>query len=224
MIQRKARFGFNTHGQIIHIPFKGQKKNVTIIAAMDAFGGIGLNNGIPWNVKPDMQQFARLTRKHAVVMGRKTYDSLPPNAKENGLKILSERLNIVVSRYADMHQKETTHPNLIYVRSIKEAIDVAGDRQIFIIGGSEIYTQALTYANDMILTRIHLHANCDTFFPDFMPGQFLRHQLTDHTHKDVKYTFQYWRRWQNELLTKGEPRHERFLLAQPEVPGRETAG
>ena len=221
MIQRKARFGFNTHGHVIPIPFKGEKKNVTIIAAIDKGRGIGVNGTIPWSLKPDMVQFAKLTRGHPVIMGRKTHESLPFNHKENA-RVLPGRLNIVITRNPRYLAGQHQHANLIRTHSLREALALAGNRQTFIIGGAEIYSQALCYANDLILTEVQTLAQCDTFFPDIDPKKYLQHQLTEHDFEGMRYTFQYWRRWQNELLKKGEPRYERFLLAEPEVPGRQT--
>jgi dihydrofolate reductase len=191
-LQRKPRFGFNTHGNVIPIPNPGGK-NVTIIAAMDAKRGIGKNNGIPWAISPDMQQFKRLTMSHPVVMGRKTWESM-------GSKPLPGRLNIVVTRdigkfYTELENRY--HECTVAMPSLDLALAGIEDEQVFIIGGAEIYKQALelNLAHDMILTHFKHDAQCDTFFPElqerfWMGKSYSTHELSG----GIYMRYEYWRR------------------------------
>jgi dihydrofolate reductase len=185
---RKPRFGFNTHGNVIPVSNPGGK-NITIIAAMDSENGIGKDNQIPWAISPDMQQFKRLTTGHTVIMGRKTFESL------NG-KCLPDRVNIVITRDIPGFYAKYNHTDLVALPSLEDALDATADEQIFIIGGGEIYRQALdlNLAHDMILTRIQHNALCDTRFPtfnerDWFPPVHSTHQLSG----GLSMRYEYWR-------------------------------
>jgi dihydrofolate reductase len=192
--QRKPRFGFNTLGNVIPVP-STTRRNVTIIAAMDAHNGIGKNNDMPWVISPDMQQFKRLTTDHTVVYGRKTFKSM-------GSKPLPDRLNVVLtSDLTSFYRNIVTYPDLVGMCDLKNAIEAIGDEQIFIIGGGHIYESALMsgLVNDMILTRLSHNAQCDVKFPDFnrgnwLPPTFSTHQLAG----KISMRYEYWRRIQTE--------------------------
>jgi dihydrofolate reductase len=199
-IVRKPRFGFNTHGNVIPVPNPGGK-NVTLIAAMDSCNGIGKNNQIPWAISPDMQQFKRLTTGHPVIMGRKTFDSF-------GGKSLPNRTNVVISRdRATMDRLEQQYNNVLVFASLEDALTAfSSDDQIFIIGGAEIYRQALELdlVHDMILTRISHDAQCDTFFPDIKAGPkwqrpvYSTHELSG----GVTTRYEYWQSRRYEDILK----------------------
>jgi dihydrofolate reductase len=211
--QRAARFGFNTHGNVIPVP-NPSGRNITLIAAMDVKNGIGKNGVMPWAVSPDMKQFKRLTTGHAVIMGRKTFESL-------GCKPLPDRLNIVISRDGAYIEKFHELPNLKFGMTLVGAVQYAEDYyrnqdfithgdvnrlpelpiQIFIIGGGEIYKQALqdNYVNDMILTRFNHDAQCDTFFPELQERFWLGHSYSSHfLSGGIKMRYEYWCRKQLE--------------------------
>jgi dihydrofolate reductase len=187
-MQRKPRFGFNTHGNVIPVPSPGGR-NVTIIAAMDAKGGIGKNNDIPWNISPDMQQFKRLTTNHFVLMGRRTFASL-------NYKPLPNRMNVVMTSDIKKLYEDSPGTDIVGMFDLEAAVDAA-DGQMFIIGGAQIYKQALELdlVCDMILTRINHDAQCDTFFPEFdkrawLPPAYSTHDLSG----GVTMRYEYWRR------------------------------
>ncbi len=114
---------------------------------------IGKNNDLVWHLPKDLKHFKDLTKGHHVIMGRKTYESMN--------KPLPHRTNIVVTT-----RKDFKAPGCIVVNSLKEAIHKAeGDRQPFIIGGGEIYKQALSFANTIELTLVHANPEGDTYFP-----------------------------------------------------------
>lgn len=130
---------------------------VTEIAAIDKDRGIGKEGRIPWRIPEDMKFFRETTTGHVVIMGRKTYDSVG-NALPN-------RTNIIVTR-----NLEYTPSNCIIVHTIKEAIEKAREiekEEIFIIGGAQIYKEALPFTDKLMLTIIQESFECDTFFPEY---------------------------------------------------------
>lgn len=126
-----------------------------IIAAMSENRVIGAGGRLPWRLPLDMARFKRLTMGHAVVMGRKTYDSLRSP--------LPGRHNIVVSR-SPFFAAGGVRP----ASSLDGAIELAGgDREIYVIGGGEIYDLALPRADRIELTVVHAEIDGDAFFPEF---------------------------------------------------------
>jgi len=133
---------------------------VSLISAMAKDRVIGKGGTLPWNVPEDMKFFMRSTLNHAVIMGRKTYDSMG--------KPLPRRRNIVVTRRADFHAEGTE-----VAKTVEEAIALAktSDPDPFVIGGSEIYALAMPLAQRMYITYIPMTVDGgDTFFPDFKVG------------------------------------------------------
>ncbi len=133
---------------------------VSLISAMSRNRVIGKGGTLPWDVPEDMKFFMRTTLGHAVIMGRKTYDSMG--------KPLPRRRNIVVTRSPDFHAEGTE-----VARTVEEAIALAKttDPEPFVIGGSEIYRAALPLAQRMYITYIPIVIEAgDTFFPEFEAG------------------------------------------------------
>lgn len=127
--------------------------NPTLIAAMAENGVIGKDNDLIWHLPDDLKRFKQLTKGHHVIMGRKTYESM--NAP------LPHRTNIVVT-----NQKHFKADGCIIVSSLEEALYKAeGDAQPFIIGGGEIYRQAMEIAQTIELTLVHSNFEGDTYFP-----------------------------------------------------------
>lgn len=126
---------------------------VSIIVAIAQNGTIGDKNSLLWHIKEDMRFFRTTTSGHAVIMGRKTFESL-------GSKPLPKRKNIVITRAErDFEGAFTAH-------SLQEAIAMAeGDEEIFIIGGAQIYAEALSVADRMYITRVERDYEGDTSFP-----------------------------------------------------------
>lgn len=130
-------------------------KEITIIAALDQNRGLGKNNELLWHIPEDLKRFKALTSNHCVIMGRKTFESLP--------FVLPKRTNIVISRNTDY-----SAPDAQVVPDLKTALEVAkDDPQPFIIGGGQIYQLALEVAHLMELTWIDETADADTYFPEF---------------------------------------------------------
>ena len=126
--------------------------NVAIIAAIADNGVIGDAGKIPWHISDDLKRFKRLTLGHPIIMGRKTYDSLG--------KPLPGRRNIVLTRGAAIAGVEC-------FADLDAALAACRDEIIFIIGGAEIYRQALPLANALFITHVHRPVAGDTRFPDF---------------------------------------------------------
>lgn len=130
---------------------------ISIIAAIDNQRGIGKQNKLLWRIPADMKRFRKLTNGHPVIMGRKTYESIG--------KPLPNRVNIIVSR-----DNAYNVEGCIIAHSVPEAIEKAKEvdtEEVFIIGGAQIYTQALPYADKLYLTLVNSTFDADTFFPVF---------------------------------------------------------
>jgi len=131
--------------------------NISIVAAIGERNEIGRNNTLLCRLPADLKHFKELTTGHTVVMGRKTFESLPKGALPN-------RKNIVLTR----HNKDLSFDNCLIYTSFSELLDNEKDNnEMFIIGGGEIYRQALPLANKLYLTKIHAEfSDADTFFPE----------------------------------------------------------
>ncbi|MGW8250106.1 MAG: dihydrofolate reductase [Anaerolineales bacterium] len=129
---------------------------VSIIAAVDERGGIGVQGGLPWHLSSDLKRFKKLTMGHHLIMGRKTYQSIG--------RPLPGRRMIVVTRNPDYSAQGCR-----IAHSLDEALEYSrlnGESEVFIIGGGEIFRQALQSADRIYLTRVHAVTEADTFFPD----------------------------------------------------------
>ena len=125
---------------------------------MDEKRGIGKNNGLMWHIPGELPRFKQITMGHPIIMGRKTFESIG--------RALPGRINIIVTQNPDFKAQ-----NCKIVVSLDEAIEVAenepGSKEIFIIGGGQIYQQALTKADRLYLTLVDGDFGADTFFPDY---------------------------------------------------------
>jgi dihydrofolate reductase len=133
---------------------------ISLIAALTQNNVIGKNNDLPWHLPDDMKYFMQTTKGHYVIMGRRNYDSIPEKFRP-----LPNRTNVVVTR-----QKSFEAPNCHVVNSLEEGLTLAreaGQQEVFIIGGAEIYAQGLTFANRLYLTEIDGVVDGDTYFPSF---------------------------------------------------------
>ena len=155
---------------------------ISAIVAMAHGNVIGRNNELPWHLPDDLKRFRKLTKGHAVVMGRKTADSI---IARNG-KPLPGRENIVVTRDPLYQPKD-----FIIVNSIQDAIQLVYEKDAFVIGGQQIYTQAMPYVNRLYITDIDIDVpNGDAFFPEIDPAQWREIERESH-HKDGRKSFDY---------------------------------
>ena len=127
---------------------------VSIIVAIAQNGTIGDKNSLLWHIKEDMRFFRTTTSGHTVIMGRKTFESL-------GSKPLPKRTNIVITR------QDVEFEGALTAHSLEEAVAMAaGDDEIFVIGGAQIYAEALKLADRMYITRVERDYEGDTAFPE----------------------------------------------------------
>lgn len=128
---------------------------ISIIAAIADNNAIGKNQQLLWHLPADMKHFKELTTSHAIIMGRKTFESLP-----NGP--LPDRKNVVLTSLP-----EAGFVNCFACESMRDALDLCEkEDEIFIIGGALVYRQALSKADKMYITRVHYEfENADAFFP-----------------------------------------------------------
>ena len=130
---------------------------IVIIAAVAKNRVIGRDNQLIWNIPEDMAHFKALTAGHTVVMGRKTWQSLPPRFRP-----LPGRRNIVISRQADY-----AAPGAEVADSLENALKQASTAAVvFIIGGEQIYTQAMAVADRLEITEVDLESEGDAWFPE----------------------------------------------------------
>lgn len=130
---------------------------ISIIVAIARNGAIGYNGDLVYHLPADMKRFKALTTGHTVLMGRKTFQSLPKGALPN-------RRNIVLTR-----QEGASFPGAEVFASIEEALlHCAPQEKVYVIGGAQIYLQALPLADELEITLVHdTPLKADTFFPDY---------------------------------------------------------
>lgn len=134
--------------------------NLSIIAALADNRVIGINNRLPWHLPADLRHFKRLTLGKPIIMGRRTWESLPG--------LLPDRLHVIVTRNPDycVEGAEVVH-------SLAEAIErFSGVDELMLVGGANLYAQALPMASRMYLTQVHISPQGDAFFPDFDHSQW----------------------------------------------------
>ncbi len=169
-----------------------------IIVAADAQNGIGKDGQLPWKLPGDMAYFKRLTSeteregaRNAVIMGRKTWESIPKRFRP-----LRKRLNIVVSRQPAYPLVDDVLLAGDLERALRAAAEAEGVERIFVIGGAQIYRQAMTMAScePIFLTRIEASFDCDTFLPKLGSGFTLASSSDRQVDDGVGYVFQTWQR------------------------------
>lgn len=146
---------------------------VSVVVARADNGVIGRDNALPWHVPADLKYFKRLTVGKPVIMGRKTFESIG--------RPLPSRQNIVVTRNRDW-----AFPGVTAVPNLAEAIAAAGldpkvrASEIMVIGGADIYAQALLFADKVYLTEVHYAPEGDTVFPELASQEWREISREDH--------------------------------------------
>jgi dihydrofolate reductase len=136
---------------------------VSLLAAVARNGVIGRDGTLPWRLPEDMERFRELTMGHAVVMGRRTWESLPDRFRP-----LPGRRNVVLTRNHGWAAEGAER-----ARSLDEALRLLRDApQVFVIGGAEVFQSALPLADELLLTEIDSDVSGDTFFPGFESTEF----------------------------------------------------
>ena len=137
-----------------------------MIAVVDQNRAIGLNNNLLCHLPNDLKFFKRVTSGHTVIMGRRTYESLP-------VKPLPNRKNIVVSRSLFV-----LLPGCILASSIEDALNQCGESEdCFVIGGAQIYRQMMPLSQKLYITRIHHSFEADTWFPEIRADEWQQESI-----------------------------------------------
>lgn len=159
-----------------------QNKNISIIVAIASNNAIGKDNDLLWHISNDLKRFKRLTKNNVVVMGKKTYFSLP-------VRPLKNRLNMVIT---DVPGEQIDDCLMAY--SIEDAISKMDEtKENFIIGGGSIYKQFLPHADKLYLTRVHKSFDADTFFPEITYNEWKlieKQNVHDDSQNDFTYSFE----------------------------------
>ncbi|MED1715355.1 dihydrofolate reductase [Bacillus paralicheniformis] len=134
---------------------------ISLITAMDRNRLIGKDNDLPWHLPQDLKYFKEVTKGHAVIMGRKTFESIG--------KPLPHRENIIVTS-----NKELDIPNCQMMHSAEEAVRFAKNKneECFVIGGSTLYTEILPFADKLYVTKIDETFEGDRYFPEFSEAEW----------------------------------------------------
>lgn len=138
-----------------------------IIVARSKNDVIGVDGGLPWDLPSDLRRFKALTMHLPVIMGRKTYDSLPDKVRP-----LPGRENIVLSR------QQLKVPGVKVVGSIEAAVDEGGENS-FIMGGASVYEQGLEFADRILITEVLIECDGDAFFPRLEASDWVTKSVSD---------------------------------------------
>ena len=151
---------------------------ITLIAAAAENNALGKDNDLLWHLPEDFKRFKQITSGHYIIMGRKTFESFP--------KPLPNRTHIIITR-----QKEYLADGCLVVHSLEEALEISPqNEEVFIIGGAQIYKQALPFADKIDLTRVHIELDADAFFPEFNTSKW-NLVFSEKHFKDEKHQFDY---------------------------------
>ena len=158
------------------------KGTLVMIAAAGEDNSLGRDNELLWHLPEDFKRFNKLTTGHKIIMGRKTFESFP--------KPLPNRFHIIITRNRDY---QVDHPQCAVVHTLEEALKlVEHEEQAFVIGGGEIYSQALPHCHRIELTRVHARFEADTYFPDIDLKEWeLAHEEQHPKDERHKYPFSY---------------------------------
>ena len=161
-----------------------------LIVAADDKRGIGKNNTLPWHIKQDLHRFATITRESAVIMGRKTWESIPESRRP-----LKDRINIVLTTDKNYKLPE----NVELASSLEQAIESANTKNVqktFIIGGGKLFAQAIKNpdCHTIWYTRVKGDFHCDAFFPE-IPQEFVSvGTSSDFTEGNYTFCFEVYRK------------------------------
>ncbi|MDQ2820512.1 MAG: dihydrofolate reductase [Pseudomonadota bacterium] len=161
--------------------------HLTLVVAIDANNGIGFNNQLPWHLPEDLAHFKRVTLGRPIVMGRKTFESIG--------RALPGRRNIVVTRNAGW-----SHAGVEIALSLDGALALLNGERASIIGGAQVFSEAIAVADEMIVTHIDRVFDCDTFFPPIDPSTWIETARDTHQTNGLDYAFVTYQRKQAHVL------------------------
>ena len=154
---------------------------ISIIVAVSEDGGIGKDNELLWHISEDLKRFKRLTNGHTIIMGKKTWESLPH-------KPLPGRKNIVLTDVTGEHFDSS-----LTAYSIEEALGKCEkDEEIFVIGGGSVYRQFMPFAYRLYITHVHKKAEADIYFPEIDPVIWQvveKEEFKESDNQSIPYTY-----------------------------------
>ena len=151
-------------------------QRVVLVAAVAANGVIGVDGSLPWHLPTDFAHFKRTTTGHVVVMGRRTFESMG--------QPLPRRTNVVITR-----QPDWTAAGVLTAGSLEQALELAADHEgdVMVIGGGEIYAQALPVADEQVITEVHLSPEGDARYPDYDRTEWREVRRESHQDDGVRF-------------------------------------
>lgn len=173
---------------------------LSIIVAMDEGGGIGLNNQLPWYLPDDLKRFKILTMGHYLILGRRTYESLPRRLEGRRIIVVSENL---YQRWQEKLETEKEFSKtsakgdvVIYqpsLRAVLEMDEIQQEKEVFVGGGAKLFLAALPCVNRMYLTIVKAHLEADVYFPAWNKEEW-KAVYHEHHERDEKhaYAFEYY--------------------------------
>jgi dihydrofolate reductase len=151
---------------------------IILIAAVAENNALGKDNHLIWHLPNDFKRFKALTSGHYIIMGRKTFESFP--------KPLPNRTHIIITR-----QKNHNYEGCLIASSIEKALAMAPHNEdIYVIGGGEIYKQAIHSADKIEITKVHSSFEADTYFPE-IDHNIWKLVFEEHHQKDEKHNFDF---------------------------------
>jgi len=158
--------------------------NITIIVAIADNNAIGKDNKLLWHISDDLKRFKKITSGHTVIMGKKTYYSLP-------VRPLPKRTSVVITDVADEKIE-----GCLMAYSIEEAISLCDpEKENFVIGGGSVYRQFMPHCDKLLITKVHKDFDADTFFPDIDDGEWsLEEKIDGPADSKLPYSFLSYRR------------------------------
>jgi len=160
-------------------------QELSIIVAIGKNNEIGKDNNLLWRLSDDLKRFKQITTGHTIVMGRKTFESLPKGALPNRRNIVLTKQDINIEGVEIVHSKEALF-------SI-----IASDEKVFIIGGASIYESFINEADTMHLTKVNASFDADVYFPNFDETQWqliTKEEFSANEKNEYAYTYQYLKR------------------------------
>ncbi len=160
-----------------------EAEKISLIVAIGRNRAIGKDNELLWNIPGDLPRFKRLTLGHPVIMGRRTWESIPEKYRP-----LPDRTNIVITR-----DRSYNAPGAVLAQSFPEALSLARDAEgageIFAIGGQQVYECALPFATNLYVTLIDDEKEGDAFFPAYESEFTKEVAREEHEHNGLRYTW-----------------------------------
>lgn len=177
---------------------------ISLIVAYAKNRVIGNNGCIPWKIKGEQKRFKELTTGNIVIMGRRSYEEIG--------KPLPNRTTYVIS-----NSKNFTGENLYTVKSLEEAILLAGDKDIYISGGERLYEESLPFVEKMYITEIDKSIEGDTYFPAFDEGLYVK-EINQKFNGEIPYTYITYTRKKYLNIEAISSHYEVKRITQEDIP------